>query len=1131
MVARLGHIVAGTLLAAVFSAGARAEGTPEPQLNADPAAIEFFEAKIRPLLAETCYECHGEKKQEGGLRLDSRAAFLAGATSGAIVAPGDPDASRIVSVVRYSGEIKMPPDMRLFPEEIDLITEWVKSGAAWPHEAEAVLADSGDAREYAHLDVEAVRASHWAFQPVRLPPFPEVSNDGWVRNPVDRFILAGLDARGLTPSPEADRRTLIRRLSHDLTGLPPTRDEVVAFENDPAPDAYENLVERLLASPHYGERWARHWLDVARYSDTKGYVFNQDRFFPFAYTYRDYVVREFNEDLPYDQFIVQQLAADQLDLGEDKRPLAAMGFLTLGRQFLGVEQDIIDDRIDVVTRGFMGLTVTCARCHEHKFDPIPAEDYYSLYGVFKSSVEPGELPLIEEPDPNDPLYQDYLRVLGEKEQEVDAYIKEVHVGLVKEAHERTADYLLGAHFAKGIEDNEAFLRLAKERNLNHQLLKRWVDFLKEKAAAPDPIFGAWGAYSAIPETDFAALAPGVPSALGVAANPVIAKAIETAPADMADVANRYGAQFTRVDQAWMRLVAQRAQLATETGAAPELPAALTDENDEALRQVMYAAGHPAYISLGDAFDLSEVPVRERITSMRNRVANHKATHPGRPDRAQVLADADEPFDPYVFLRGKKDNKGPEVPRRFLAVLSEGERVPFTHGSGRLDLAHAIASEDNPLTARVFVNRVWMQHFGRPLVGTPSDFGLRSDPPTHPELLDFLARAFMDGGWSVKDLQRLIVTSSAYRQASVNRPDAAEQDPENDSIWRQSRRRLDFESMRDAFIVAGGDFDATMGGPPSDMFGAPYLRRRALYGIIERQNLPGVLRAFDFAGPDTHAPLRYETTVPQQALYLMNSPFAIDQARRLAARAEGADADARSRRLFEIVYQRGPTPDELAMARAFLDRDFDDGPEPPPPSAWHYGFGEFDRLNARVTTFTPFGVFRDRQWRAGEKMPDDALGFLSLSERGGHPGRTADRSAIRRWVAPFDGAVRLSGRLRHGNENGDGVTGLVVSSAHGLLGEKHVRNDFKDIDFEQVSVRAGDTIDFVLSPGANDGYDSFEWYMRVKYVHIANEPEPYRLEWEARADFSGPPPAPPEPLKPWEQLAQVLLMSNEFMYVD
>ena len=1128
-----GRVLFKSLVFCGAAAVAAAQGLPTTQPGADPAALDFFEARIRPILVETCHECHSDKKQEGGLRLDSRAAFVAGATSGPIIVPGDPDASRIVKAVRYASEIKMPPDMRLFAEEIDAITEWVRQGAAWPEDAEPVAVDVGYNTD-GHLDVAAVRARHWAFQPVRMPVYPEVSNDAWVRNPIDRFILEKLDALGLSPSPEADRRTLIRRLSFDLTGLPPTYEDVVAFEKDTRPDAYDQLVERLLASPHHGERWARHWLDVARYSDTKGYVFNQDRFFPFSYTYRDYVVRAFNEDLPYDQFIIEQIAADQLDLGDDKRPLAALGFLTLGRRFLDVEQDIIDDRIDVVTRGLLGLTVTCARCHAHKFDPVPSEDYYSLYGVFKSSPEPADLPLIEEPNPDDPLYQDYLRVLAEKEGEVDKYIKEVHVGLVTESHERTADYLLGAYLARGIDDDESFLRLAKERTLNHQLLRRWVDFLKTKSDAPDAIFGLWTAFANMSEAEFCDAAHGVLPSLAVEPNPLIKKAFETAPWDMAEAAARYGRLFSEADQKWTRLVAERVQIALESGAPPDIPTALPDANEDALRQVMHVAGNPAYISLEDAYELSEVPVRERITAMRNRVANHKATHPGRPDRAQVLAEAETPFDPYVFLRGKKENEGPKVPRQFLAVLSEGDRVPFEHGSGRLDLAYAIASEDNPLTARVMVNRVWMHYFGKPLVGTPSDFGLRSDPPTHAELLDFLARAFTDSGWSLKDLHRMIVSSNTYRQASIDRPEASAADPENTSLWRQDRRRLEFEAMRDAMVVAAGEFDATLGGPAVDMFEPPFMRRRAIYGLIERQNLPGVLRSFDFAGPDTHAPRRFETTVPQQALYLMNSPFAIEQGRRLAERAdvvEHADTESRVRRMFEIAHQRGPTADELGLAAEFLARPFDDGPEPPPPSAWQYGHGEFDRALAAVVSFTPFAAYHDKQWRVTEKMPDDALGYVSLTERGGHPGRTKQVAAIRRWIAPFDGAVRLSGRLRHSNENGDGVVGQVVSSASGLLGEKRVHNDFKDMVFETVSVSAGDTIDFVAAPGASDGYDSFEWYVRVKYVNVANEPAPYRLQWDARADFEGLPAPPPPPLTAWGQLAQVLLASNEFMYVD
>ncbi len=1123
--------LAFVVLAAVIQQPAAAN-----DIALDPTSPEFFDQKIRPLLAETCYECHGEKKQESGLRLDSRASFVKGGTTGPIVVPGEPDTSKMIAVVRYTGSIKMPPDMKLFPEEVELLTEWVRSGAHWPHDAGDEPAPEAPAYD-ASARMAKAKAELWSLQPVRMPQTPAISDQSWSRSGIDPFILAKLDATGLKPSPEADRRTLIRRLAYDLTGLPPAPADVDAFVHDDRPEAYAELVEKYLASPQYGERWARHWLDVARYSDTKGYVFNEDRFFPFSYTYRDYVVRAFNADLPYNQFIVQQLAADQLDLGDDKRALAAMGFLTLGRRFLNNPHDIVDDRIDVVTRGFLGLTVTCARCHDHKFDPIPSADYYSLYGVFRSSVEPGELPLIETPDPNDPVYQDYLNVLKQKETEVDDYIQQVHGELMTHSHEKTGDYILGAHFAKDITDNEAFLRLAKDRALNHQILKRWTDFLKTKAEANDPVWAAWAAYSKIAQDTFAQDAPNVMANLksaGVALNGRVAKTFESPPADIADAAARYGKLLSEADQTWLRLLAERTQAAAEKSTAPEIPTALEDADLEALRQVLYVAGQPGNVSLGDAFELSEVPVRERITAMRNNVENHKSTHPGRPDRAMALVDAEKPFDPYVFLRGKDTNKGADVPRRFLEVLSTGERVPFQHGSGRLDLANAIASADNPLTARVFVNRVWAHHFGKPLVSTLSDFGLRSDTPTNPDLLDYLARRFMDEGWSIKNLHRMIVTSAAYRQSSLDRADGLAADPENRLLWKQNRRRLDFESMRDSLLTVAGKIDLTLGGPAVEMFDAPFTPRRTIYGLIERQNLPNVFRSFDFATPDAHAPQRFETVVPQQALFLMNSPFSIEQARAFADRADlvaCADTADRARQMFRATYQRDPSADELALVQEFLARGFDTGPEPLPPSPWKYGYGGFDRLHARVPNFTEFPVFINGQWRISNQMPDPKLAWVSLGSRGGHPGRTPDTAAIRRWVAPFDGVVRISGRLRHGSDQGDGVVGMIVSSRFGLLGEQRVHNNVAEMVYEQVSVRAGDAIDFVTDCGGTEAFDSFEWSQRVRYVETPNDPQPYRTDWEARADFTGPPAPPPPPLGKWEQLAQVLLLSNELMYVD
>ena len=346
------------------------------------------------------------------------------------------------------------------------------------------------------------RASHWAFRPVEKPEAPDVSRADWIGTPVDAFVLSRLDQAGLTPSPPADRRTLIRRLSADLRGLPPTPREVRAFIADTRPDAYERLIETFLASHHYGERWGRHWLDVARYADTKGYVFEESRRFPYAYTYRDYVIRAFNEDLPYDRFILEQLAADRLDLGADKRPLAALGFLTLGRRFLNRTDDIIDDRIDVVSRGLLGLTVGCARCHDHKFDPIPASDYYALYGLFRSTHTPDTLPLISEPNTADPEYQAFLMIMAEKEKDLQDYEREVHQALLIETREKLGNYLIAAQEALDVEDETAFKTLAKERALRHRVLRLWTDFLKRQCQEPDAIFKPLAWFRAVPSDTF-----------------------------------------------------------------------------------------------------------------------------------------------------------------------------------------------------------------------------------------------------------------------------------------------------------------------------------------------------------------------------------------------------------------------------------------------------------------------------------------------------------------------------------------------------------------------------------------------------------------------------------------------------
>jgi hypothetical protein len=755
------------LLLVVFGLAALAV----PSTAADPTAeaVEFFEAKVRPVLAEHCYSCHGEKKQMAGLRLDTAEGFRKGSDEGPVVVPGEPAKSRMVKAIQREGDHPMPPKEPLPPEAVAALTEWVKAGAPYP------AGRSGETQ----VSPDAAR-SHWAFRPVQDPPVPEPETPA--SNPIDRFLLAKLEERGLTFSVQADRRTLIRRAYFDLIGLPPTYEEVEAFVNDSSPNAFEKLIDRLLASPHYGERWGRYWLDVARYGDSKGYVFQQERKYPFAYTYRDYVIRAFNEDKPYDRFILEQLAADRLVLGEDKSPLAALGFLTLGRRFMNNTHDIIDDRIDVVTRGLMGLTVTCARCHDHKYDPIPIADYYSLYGVFASSVEPNDLPLI---------------------------------GEVR----RSKEY-------------EAFEAELTKRE------KELADFRSNRIAAKVAALGGL-------------TGPGV--------------AAVRAPDRL----------FNRADR------------------------------DEAAR-------------------------------LQRRIDELKANSPAAPPRAMVLNDAPRPTEPVVFLRGNPNNRGPRVPRWMPEVVAGPDRKPFSDGSGRLDLAKAIASPDNPLTARVFVNRVWAYHFGRPLVGTPSDFGTRSDPPTHPELLDWLASRFVEDGWSIKKLHKRMMLSSAYQQTSYASQELLKIDPENRLLGRMNRKRADFEYLRDGLLAVSGRLDRTMYGRPVELFAGTGSTRRSIYGFIDRQNLPGTLRVFDFANPDLHSPQRPVTTVPQQALFLMNSPFIAEQAKAIAARFEVTspfDGRERVQRVYRLVLSRDPTADEVDAAREFIVSAGESKPAPDQLGPW------------------------------------------------------------------------------------------------------------------------------------------------------------------------------------------------------
>jgi hypothetical protein len=1090
----------------------------------DPAGMEFFESKIRPILVDNCYTCHSHQsvKVKGGLLLDTREGLLKGGDSGPAIKPGDLEQSLLIKAVRYTDEnLRMPPKNKKLPaDQIAALEAWVKMGAPDPRVPQAGVAQAETIRGKAR--------SHWAFQPIREPQVPAVRNKRFARTPVDNFVLAKLEAAHLAPSPRADKHTLVRRATFDLIGLPPTPEEVAAFEADKSPEAFTRVVDRLLASPRYGERWGRHWLDVARYADTKGYVFEEDRHYPYAYTYRDYVIRAFNEDLPYDQFIKEQIAADLLPESGDKRGLAALGYLTLGRRFVNNIHDIIDDRIDVVCRGMMGLTVACARCHDHKFDPIPSRDYYSLYGVFASSTEPGEEPLLGIEAPAK-ARNEYLAEHTKRLEERDKFREEKERAMAAQLRSQAGDYLLAAYEAQRSAGKPDAETAAHNHKLDADVLRRWIAGLDGWRKSQQAIFAPWFAFAALTENDFPAQAKELAAKFGtnqnadVAINPLVARAFAgEPPAAMKDVAERYGKLFTEIDKRWEEALAQT------NGPAPR---ALPEAAPEALRQILYAADAPANVPHSEFDRLYDVPTGQKLRELQRHIEELDASSPGAPPRAMALVDRSDPHDTHIFIRGNSGNEGPEAPREFLEVLSGPDRKPFRKGSGRLELAEAIASRNNPLTARVLVNRVWLYHFGSALVATPSDFGLRSDPPSHPELLDYLAARFMDEGWSIKNLHRMTMLSGAYQQSSENNPACAKVDPNNQLLWRMNRQRLEFEPMRDTLLAVSGKLDLTAGGHAVDITD-PACTRRTVYGYVDRQNLPNLFRAFDFASPDSSSPRRFYTTVPQQALFMMNSPFVIEQAKNLVARADFSAGSTDQRRLdllYQLAFQRDPSREEIEWALQLI-RTPAAGFVAPGATNWAFGYGAFDEASSRVQAFHALPFFNGRAFQGGPALPDPKLGWVTLNDAGGHPGNDPQHAAIRRWIAPRDGTITISGTLAHPEAKGDGVRGRIVSSQLGLLGKWLAHNSKEETHLERVIVRRGDAMDFVTDCNGSVDFDSFTWSPIIRFLPDGKSAPGERMEWSATSDFADAAHAL-HPLDAWQKYAQVLLMSDELVFVD
>ena len=748
---------------------------------------------------------------------------------------------------------------------------------------------------------------------VQKPALPSVENEAWVRNPVDRFVLARLEAEGLQPAGPASKRTLIRRAYFDLIGLPPTPEQVDAFLSDTSPNAFLTVIEDLLASPHYGERWGRHWLDVARYSDDRLASTQMD---PYAnsFRYRDWVIEAFNDDMPYDLFVKAQIAGDLIadktrgarGAAEKERLVGGLGFYGLSSLLQGQ-----DDRVDATVRGFLALTVGCARCHDHKFDPIPTEDYYALLGIF-TSTELDEHPLAPAR-----VVEDYKRQEEKVEKEEEAFKEFLGIQsaqLVDVLAAQTSAYVTAAWQVVGTLKREAE-KVARSESLDQETLEHWVRYLaatRDSAPRQHPLFDAWDALLVREHT------PKQVSALAGSMQELVLEVIaEKKELDEKNKVRLGEDKSARKLNEIELLSLERDRyflwrdLASNQGF--KMPA-------EFESGIFYYGDRKIDRFLDGVW-------RDHVRTKRARLEALREMMPEKYPFFHVVSDVDEPKNEHVYIRGNKANLGDEVPRRFLSVLSDGEPKPFTKGSGRLELAEAIANPQNPLTARVMVNRIWLNHFGQALVRTPSNFGQMGERPSHPELLDYLAARFVELNWSIKALHREIMVSSTYALAATSIAKNEETDPENRLLWRANRRRLDVESMRDSLLFVAGQLDPTTGGKAANLADEAN-KRRTVYAYVSRRRLDTMLGLFDFPNPTVTSPRRILTSTPLQGLFFLNSGLVMEAADALAERLQeeaGDNSRARIRRAYRVVFGREPTGDEMRLGREFVETEPDSWP--------------------------------------------------------------------------------------------------------------------------------------------------------------------------------------------------------------
>ncbi len=912
-----------------------------PAAIADDAinkSIELFEKQVRPTLIEQCIRCHGSEKQQGGLRLDTREGWSKGGDSGPPIVPGEPDKSLLLSAIRYENpDLEMPPRGKLPERTIKAIETWVEMGAVDPRTS---MIDSPSKTQSGGTTVQQGR-SFWSFQPVRKPAVPQVVNEAWPNSDIDRFVLARLEESGLTPVPDAQPRTLIRRLYYDLTGLPPTPEQIDEFLNDRSPTAYADLIDRLLDSHHFGERWGRHWLDVVRFAESSGG--GRTLLLPNAWRYRDYVIDAFNADVPYDQFVTEQIAGDLLecdDWQQRRRNLIATAFLLLGPTNYEMqdkdilEMDVVDEQLDTMGKAFLGMTIGCARCHDHKFDPIPTRDYYAMAGILKSTQSlihsnvskwnSVGLPLPPDEEETFTSYDEKLAAVkldlaNAKKRWIDAGGKP----------EISTD-------SKSI-DPQTLPGIVID-NPSAELTGKWIEstsipgFVGEhyihdatedkgqKSVVYRPRLDASGSYEVR-----VSYSPGTNRSTRVPVH----------------VYHNGGEQIIRVDQKQKPSIDDAFVSLGVFEFDPTREPRVVVSNEGTEDGVVIA---DAVVFLQPASSTSPLPAasppqlesfKKEVDHLTRKVKSLEKTAPTRP-LAMSTIDVEETGDIHLAIRGVTHQKGPLTQRGVMQVAS-WEKFPVipSQQSGRKELADWIASEHNPLTARVMVNRIWYWLVGRGIVTSVDNFGSTGQPPTHPELLDHLASSFAEQRWSTKNLIREIVLSHVYRLSS--QPDAVSEqiDPENRLLWRMNRKRLRAEDIRDSLQLVGGTLDFEYGGPnikegTTSEYGYEFdSTRRSVYVPVFRNRLPEIFEVFDFADPNIQRGKRNSSTVASQALLMMNHPLVIQQARLAAKKLlenSASDTDARIRHAYLQVLGRPASEQEQAVAVDLIASAGDDGVE-------------------------------------------------------------------------------------------------------------------------------------------------------------------------------------------------------------